>query len=37
MNFGPLETGVKNGVDDFLDIISRSPIMIGFAVLVVVS
>ena len=35
MNFGPLESGVKNNVGDFLDIISRSPIMIGFAVLVI--
>jgi hypothetical protein len=35
MNFGQLETEVKSGVTDFLDIISRSPIMIGFAVLVI--
>jgi hypothetical protein len=35
MNFGPLETDVKNNVGDFLDMISKSPIMIGFAVLVI--
>jgi hypothetical protein len=35
MNFGTFETAVKNNVGDIFDSISRSPVMIGFAVLTI--
>ena len=35
MNFGTFETAVKSNVGDIFDSISRSPVMIGFAVLTI--